>query len=408
MKDTLRIRAALLLNFFVFSILLNTVGIVISQVIVDYQTSRVTAGSLEAYKDLSIAAVSFFVASYVPRIGYRRAMIGALLAVTLASVLIASVRGFWVAPILYLVVGSSFALMKVSAYSTIGLISADQKEHTSFMNILEGTFMVGSLTGPLLFSLMIQSSHWNQTYWIIATLTAIALVLMLVTDLAESAIHTEADRSNFLEMFHLLKFPMVWVFVVCAFLYVMIEQSFGTWLPTFNREIFSLTQAQSAAFLSIFAGSIALSRFVAGFLMRRFSWLSCLLVYLAGALILTLLVLLQTRNPAPTTFANWYDAPPLAFLFSLVGFFLGPIYPTICSIVLSKLDQIHHSSMTGLLLIFSALGGTSGSLIIGFVSQKLSVHNAFFFPILPIVGLSLMLIFFKKLSDRFSQARPAG
>jgi fucose permease len=174
-------------------------------------------------------------------------------------------------------------------------------------------------------------------------------------------------------------------------------------LPTFNREIFGLSQAQSASFLSIFAGSIALSRFLTASLLKRFSWLLILLAYLSGALILTLFVLSQTRNPVTHTYANWYEAPTLAFAFSLVGFFLGPIYPTICSIVLSKLEKIHHSSMTGLLIIFSALGGTSGSLIIGIVSQKLNVHNAFLFPVIPITLLALMLIPYRKLSDRFGE-----
>jgi MFS transporter, FHS family, glucose/mannose:H+ symporter len=170
----------------VFAILLNTVGIVISQVIVDYQTSRIVAGSLEAYKDLSIVVISFLLASYVPKFGYKRSMVVGLLAVTLASVLVAAARGFWVAPILYAVVGSSFALMKISVYSTVGLITSDQKEHAGLMNTLEGTFMVGSLTGPLLFSFTIGWSHWNNTYWIIAALSALALVLMLVTDLVKA------------------------------------------------------------------------------------------------------------------------------------------------------------------------------------------------------------------------------
>src|SRR4030095_7629929 len=408
MKIISKVRISLLLNFFVFAILLNTVGIVISQVIVDYQTSRITAGSLEAYKDLSIVIVSFFLASYVSQFGYKRSMIVGLLAVTLASVLVAAVHGFWVAPVLYAVVGSSFALMKISVYSTVGLITSDQKEHAGLMNTLEGTFQVGSLTGPLLFSFMIGWSHWNNTYWLIASLSALALVLLLVTDVEESAVHQEANRSNFFAMFRLIKYPMIWVFVICAFLYVMIEQSFGTWLPTFNREIFSLSQAQSASFLSIYAGSIALSRFLTASLLKRFSWLLILVAYLAGALILTLFVLSPTRNPVTTTYANWYQAPTLAFVFSLVGFFLGPIYPTICSIVLSKLEKIHHSYMTGLLIIFSALGGTSGSLIIGIVSQRLNVHNAFLFPVVPITLLALMLIPYRKLSDRFGETHQAS
>lgn len=404
MNETLRLKISLAINFFVFSILLNTVGIVIAQVIVDYATNKATASTLEACKDLTIAAVGLFVASYVPRLGYRRSMIGGLLAVTLASMLVAAVHGFWVTPVLYVVIGASFALMKVSVYSTVGLITADQKEHTSLMNILEGAFMIGGFVGPQVFAFMIANSHWNNAYWVIAGLTSVALVLMLVTPFAEGPVHDQAERSNFFAMFRLLAIPMVWVFVICAFLYVMIEQSFGTWLPTFNREIFSLSEAQSASFLSIYAGSIAFSRFASGALLKRVNWLVLMLIYLGAALALTAIVLASTVNPVTTQYANWYEAPPLAFAFSVVGFFLGPIYPTICSIVLSKLEKIHHSSMTGLLIIFSALGGTSGSLIIGLVSQGLSVHNAFFFPMVPIVLLSLMLIPYKRLSDRFGEA----
>jgi MFS transporter, FHS family, glucose/mannose:H+ symporter len=401
MQGSSRVRISLLLNFFVFAILLNTVGIVIERVIADYGATKDAASYLEACKDLTIAGVSFLLASYVPRFGYRRSMIAGLLAVTLASMLVAAVTGFWVTPVLYVVVGASFALMKISVYSTVGLISADQKAHTSFMNVLEGTFQVGSLVGPLLFSTMILLSRWNHTYWIIGTLSALALVLMLATPLPESEIKTEAEQSNFFEMFRLMKHAMVWVFVVCAFLYVMIEQSFGTWMPTFNREYFALTPAQSAAFLSIFAGSIALSRFLTGFLLRHISWLRLISAYLVAAVLLTTLVLTQTVSPASVSPANWYEAHPLAFAFSFMGFFLGPIYPTICSIVLSKLEKVHHSSMTGLIVIFSALGGSAGSRIVGAVSQRLSVHDAFFFPIIPIVLLGLMLIPYKRLSDRF-------
>ncbi len=401
MTKTLRLKISLLLNFFVFSILLNTVGIVIYWVVRDYGTNQVTASSLEACKDLTIAAVALLVAAYVPRFGYRRSMIGGLLAVTLASMLVAAVKGFWVTPVLYVVIGASFALMKVSVYSTVGLITTNQKEHTSLLNILEGAFMVGGLTGPQIFAFMIDRSHWNNTYWVIAALTAVALALMLVTPFEEGPVHDEAEQSNFLEMFRLMRIPMVWVFVLCAFFYVMIEQSFGTRLPTFNRDVFHLSDAQSASFLSIFAGSTALSRFVSGALLKKFNWLVVMLVYLGAALVLTAIVLASTTTPAAAEPATWYQAPPLAFAFSAVGFFLGPIYPTICSIVLSKLEKIHQSSMTGLIVVFSALGGTLGSMIVGFATERLSVHNAFFFPMVPMVVLALMLIPYKRLSDRF-------
>ncbi len=401
----MKIKISLFLSYFVLAILLNTVGIVIAQVIEDYNVSRLTAGTLEAFKDLSIMVVSFLLASFVPKFGYRKTLIYGLIAITFGCMLIASITEYWSVPVLYMITGASFALMKVSVYSTVGLITKSQREHTGFMNTLEGVFMTGSLIGPLIFSVMISVSHWNNTYWVIAVLSVLSLILMLFTEIDESQVKEETEKepkgSSFIKMFTLLKYPMIWVFMICAFLYVMIEQSFGTWLPTFNREIFKLSQAQSASFLSIYAGSIALSRFLAGYLSKYFSWLKIQLFYLVGAFLLTFLILIQTIDLTATEPSYWYQAPPMAFVFSMVGFFLGPIYPTICSIVLSKLEKSKHSSMTGLIIVFSALGGTSGSMIIGLFSHNFSVHNAFFFPLIPIVLLAFMLIPYKKLSDKF-------
>jgi fucose permease len=312
-----------------------------------------------------------------------------------------------VTPVLYVVAGASFALMKVSVYSTIGLITKDQRGHTSLMNMLEGMFQVGSLTGPLLFSFMIATSHWNHTYWLLAGLGSLALVLMLLTPLDEgstdAAAGEGAEQPGLGQMLGLLRVPMVWLFVLAAWLYVMIEQSFNTWLPTFNREVFHLSDARAAALLGIFPASIAVSRFLTGYLARRFSWLTIQLVFLACACLITVLVVVATIGGAPQ-WSAWLGAHPLAWLFALVGFFLGPIYPTISSIVLSRLEKIRHSAMTGLIIIFSAMGGTTGSMLIGLLSQRWSTHDAFFFPLLPMVLLALVLIPYRRVSDRFGHA----
>ncbi|MCZ6702570.1 MAG: MFS transporter [Ignavibacteria bacterium] len=395
------IKGSLYLNYFVFAILLNTVGIVILQVINDYNVSRVTAGSLEAFKDLSIMILSFFVASYIPKLGYKRSMLGGLLAVNLVSIVVALVHQYWVIPLLYIVTGASFAFVKVSVYSTVGLITQGQKEHTSFMNILEGIFQIGSLTGPIIFSFMIGFSKWTDTYWIIAVLTTLALLLMYFTGLDESSVKSHSEKTNILSMIKLLKEAAVWVFVICAFLYVMIEQSLNTWLPTFNKEIFSLSEARTAALLAIFPASIAVSRLLAGYYAKHISWIKSQLILLSGAFIIILTVLLITSDfnlvQEPTTDAF----PLLAIIILLTGFFIGPIYPTIVSIILNKTEKVKQSSMTGLIVVFSAFGGTSGSLIIGLLSQNYSVHTAFYFPLIPITLLGLLLFPYKKLTDKY-------
>jgi FHS family glucose/mannose:H+ symporter-like MFS transporter len=81
-----RILLALFLIYFVFAILLNSVGTVILQVINNYDVSKSGASILEAFKDLPIAVVSFLVASFLPRLGYKNAMLVALAIVTAACV----------------------------------------------------------------------------------------------------------------------------------------------------------------------------------------------------------------------------------------------------------------------------------------------------------------------------------
>ena len=395
------LKASLFLNYFVFAILLNTVGIVILQVINIYDVSKVTAGSLEAFKDLSIMILSFFVASYIPRLGYKRSMLGGLLAVNLVVIIVALIHQYWVTPLLYIVTGASFAFMKVSVYSTVGLIAQDQKELTSFMNLLEGIFQIGSLTGPLIFSFMIGFSTWTDTYWIIASLTTLALLLMYFTDLDESSLKSETEKANILSMLKLLKAPAVWIFVICAFLYVMIEQSLNTWLPTFNKEIFGLSEARAAALLSIYPASIALSRLLAGIYSKKIFWLKSQLVLLSGAFVIIITVLFSTSDYNLSLDATPEGFPLLAVLLLLTGFFIGPVYPTICSIILSRTEKVRQSSMTGLIVIFSAFGGTSGSLIIGLLSQNYSVHSAFYFPLIPIVLLGLLLFPYKRFTDKF-------
>ena len=54
--------------------------------------------------------------------------------------------------------------------------------------------------------------------------------------------------------------------------------------------------------------------------------------------------------------------------------------------------------MTGLIIVFSALGGTTGSFIVGFISRSFSTHDAFFYPLLPMMVLGLLLVPYRRLA----------
>ena len=263
-----KIRLSLFLNYFVFAILLNSVGTVILQVQSNFGVSESSASILEAFKDLSIAAVSFLVASYITRIGYKNAMLIALGFIALVCLLMPSLPSFVMTKVLFAVTGTCFALIKVSVYATIGIITTDKKDHASFMNFIESFFMVGILTGYFIFSAFVsdsqpQSTEWFKVYYLLAGIAIVAFLLLLSTTLDELSVKNNQAKplvQDFVEMFKLAITPIVLIFIVSAFTYVLIEQSIMSWLPTFNSKVLRLPITLSIQMASILAASTAIGR----------------------------------------------------------------------------------------------------------------------------------------------------
>ncbi len=403
-----QIKASLFLNYFVFAILLNSVGTVILQVQNNYGISQSSASILEAFKDLSIAVASFLVASYITRIGYKRSMLFALAFVIIACLLMPVVGGFAMTKILFAVVGVSFALIKVSVYATIGLVTSNKKDHASFMNFIESFFMVGILAGYFIFSAFVDNSNpastsWLRVYYLLAAISALAFLLLLFAPLNESSVKNHETKSffkDFGDMFKLAIRPLVLIFIISAFFYVLIEQSIMSWLPTFNSQVLHLSTTLSIQMASILALSTALGRFIAGFLLRKIHWLKVLVSCLLLAAILVILVIPLASKVHVGFISNWLDAPFVAYLFPLIGLLLAPVYPAINSVILSSLPLHQHASMSGLIVIFSALGGTTGSIITGHIFEAYGGQTAFYFSLIPIAILIISLVFFNRLQRK--------
>ncbi|HEY9040879.1 MAG TPA: MFS transporter [Rheinheimera sp.] len=401
---TLRIRLSLLLTYFVFAILLNSVGTVILQVIHTYQISKSAASVLEGFKDIPIAVVSFLIAAYLPRLGYKRALQLALTLVTAACVLMPLVPAFWTTKLLFFTVGASFALVKVSVYASIGVVTRSKAEHASLLNFIEGGFMLGVLSGYWLFSAFMdpaapQSSGWLQVYWLLALLCAANLVLLSSTSFPTLELPAvQPLRQDFIAMLQLVYKPLVFVFVLSAFLYVLIEQGIGSWLPTFNNEVLALPNQLSVQLTSIFAASLALGRILAGVVLKKISWYSLLNGCLLAMALLIILTLPLTHDIHVDADVSLLSAPLAAYLFPLIGLFMAPVYPVINSVILSALPKAQHAAMTGLIVVFSALGGTTGSMVTGYTFANFNGQTAFYLCLLPLSLLLLLVGLFHRQS----------
>ena len=392
------IKIALFLNYFVFAFLLNSVGTVILQVQRSMDVSKGSASVLEGFKDIPIAIASFILASFLPKIGLKKSMLLGLALVSIFCFITPFTNGFWYFKILFLVIGVSFALIKIAVFATIGLITNNQKEHGSFMGILEGVFMGGILLGNIVFSLFIddanpKSSNWLNIYWFMGGVALLAFMVLFVSKLDESQATIEKRKfsEDFKEMLLLIVKPLTLIFIISIFLYVLIEQSFQTWFPTFYTDIINAPASMAVQAGAVLGGAFMIGRFLGGFILNKVKWIYLLSFCLVASAILIILVLPLSGNSSTEGLITWSNAPTVVYLMPLIGLFLAPVYPTINSTILSSLPKHMHSSMAGLIVVFSALGGTTGSIITGNVFQKYDGATAFYLSLIPLIGILISI-----------------
>ena len=131
------------------------------------------------------------------------------------------------------------------------------------------------------------------------------------------------DSKSFIDDFKQMlsnKKPLVLVFIISAFTYVLIEQSIMSWLPTFNKK--SVTIAGCVKYSnSQHIGSInSAGKICCGCCLKKING-TVLLCCLALAAVLVLVALPFSQISRGSNHYRLGDAPAGAFIFPLIGFF---------------------------------------------------------------------------------------
>jgi fucose permease len=147
-----------------------------------------------------------------------------------------------------------------------------------------------------------------------------------------------------------------------------------------------------------------LGRYLSSLLVKKISWYYILSFCLVGAALMVLFILPQTQKLEPKEIKTLSDVPVIAYVFPLIGLFLAPVYPLINSFVLSSTEKVFHSPMASLLVFFSAIGGTLGSRLVGYLFKNIGGGKAFYFSLIPLVILLVCLWLFFRLQSAKKKA----
>ncbi len=390
------IKFSLFLVYFVFAALLNSVGILVERSQEVYGVLKQDAAILEPFKDLSIAFVSFVIGSFLPKLGYKRGMLISLAVVFIGCLGMYFGNSFWAVKILFACVGMSFAVVKVAVYALIGFVTDSKKSHSQFMSLIETVFMVGIIFMYVVFPLFFDehdNNAWLKGYLLMAAIIAVSFLIILFSKFdIKVELSGNSMIDDFKAMFRLFLNPLIWTFAIFAFFYVMTEQGIMTWLPTFNKETLNLVPKLATQMAVILMISYAVGRFITGMLVKSIKWTYISLFGLFGAAALVLIVLPMAKNVSVTEVSTMADLPLVSYLFPMIGLFLAPLYPLVSSTVLSGVEKDQHSPLAGILVFFSAVGGTSGSLIIGYMFDRFGGDKVFYLSLIPMAVILVTLL----------------
>ncbi|MBN8623061.1 MAG: hypothetical protein J0L47_08025 [Flavobacteriales bacterium] len=176
--------------------------------------------------------------------------------------------------------------------------------------------------------------------------------------------------------------------ILCAFCftYVFIEQNFNSWLPSFYRQHFNVNSffaLQASAFLALFSyvGRIVTANIIQRFQLDRY-FIFCVLMIL---MMLVFSQILVTNNLSLSL-----------FIFPLIGLFLAPLYPVISSKMIANVNKSDINVFASLIVIFSSLGSSFGSVMMSYVFQwKYGTYYSLFISVAVTILLILSFLYFQ-------------
>jgi len=344
------------LMFMMFAMTTDAVGVIIPEVMKQFNLSMTAAGLMHYAPMIAIALAGVFLGFLADKLGRKPTIVIGLAIFAVNSYLYIIGNSFAFIITLMAVGGLSIGVFKTGALALIGDISKSTKEHTSTMNTVEGFFAVGAIIGPFIVTYFLsQGVDWKWLYVVAGTLCIILIIMALMVEYPKTIKTT--DRPVTLKgALLMMKDPYAMGFSLGAFLYVSVECAIYVWMPTLisgynGSAVFIATYA-----LSIFFILRAVGRFVGAWLMSRFNWSMVLCIF-------SFLILLCFLGSV-------IGGIGLAvILLPLSGLFMSVIYPTINSKGISCFPKAQHGSVAGVILFFTAAGAALGPLAMGAVSD---------------------------------------
>lgn len=342
------------LMFFVFAMTTDAVGVIIPEVVKQFDLSLTQAAAFHYVPMIFIGLSGLFLGQLADQLGRKKIILFGLLIYTLACFAFALGQSFYFYNLLLGLCGLSIGLFKTGALALIGDISPNSASHTRLMNRVEGFFGLGAIVGPALVAILLMfDMAWEQLYFVAGFICA---VLLLIAYRMDYPVYARQPKASIWQTLALVKNPYALGFSLAIACYVATEVAVFVWLPTLLQQYDGQWTLLAAHAITVFFILRTIGRFLAEWLLTRFSW-TILLAWFSSVIALCFVL------------SMWHGVAWALWLMPLSGLFMSMMYPTLNSKGISCFPRKQHGAAAGLILAFTALAAALGPLLMGIVGD---------------------------------------
>ena len=354
----------------------------------DFQSALVQSAFFGAYFLLAIPA-----GIYIQKKGYKAGMVtGLLLAAVGATIFYpaAETRFYPLFLTALFVMAAGFTFLEVTATPYISKLG-DPEGASSRLSLSAAMGSVGATIAPYIASLLLlhekdipdsEIAGYSGTqletflhseaglvklpYLSLALLFFLVAIVLLFIKLPSIADEEGNETSTFKDLF---KFSHTIHGVFGVFCYLGAEVGIVSFLIRYSKSLHlgGLTEQKSALFITVYMLLVLVGRIAGSAILKIFKPNRMLLISAGGAMLLVLIAIFSQGY-----FSIWSLA--------ISGLFTSIMYPIIFTLSIKNLGV--HTKKASSLLIMGIVGGAIVPPIMGYISDKWGIKNAFFVPVI--------------------------
>jgi FHS family L-fucose permease-like MFS transporter len=372
----------LFLAYFTFGMITNVLGVVIPEVIKEYNLSLFAAGILAFAFFLAYGLCSIPAGLLMDRLGTRPMVLFGVLLMGVGCLVVAWARSYPLMVAMIFAVGVGVTVLQTAGNPLIQLLDRLENYHRN-LTLTIGFCGIGAFLGPFILAFFTGTGRpWQTLYLFFAALSFLLLVLLTVSKFPERAA-TSSDRIRFDQLGKLLRNPIVLTYCLGIFFYVGAEVGTASWIVKFFERVHGVTGEVAqvgaaslfrrvlptlpALIVALFWGLQGVGRLVSGAVLNRFGSLRILRLYSFLALALLLAATFGPKNVTAVGFAA-------------CGFFTSVLFTLIFSGTINSFTE-NQGTISGLLCT-ACLGGAIMPPLVGLVGDHFGLRAAMLVPAL--------------------------